>query len=109
MPPVGPKELVGTQTVNDTVAAAASNLMKELFWRLKQLSSPELGQSCTVLPVVFPQRPLKSHTAVALVQDDVPGRVVEHAGMEGGSGAGVLLNDKLHDTSEPALLPFRLS
>ena len=109
MPPPGPVELAGTHTVKDTVEAAASNLMKVLFSRLKQLSSPDPGQSKTVLPVVFPQRPLKSHTAVALVQDDVPGTVMEQAGIEGGSGAGVLPKVKLQETSEPALLPFRLS
>ena len=100
---------MGTHTEKDAEVDEATNFTNELFSRPKQAFKPDPAQSCTVVPEVFPQRPLKSHTLVALLQDDVPGKVVEQPGIVGGSGAGVLLNVILQLLSDPALEAVRLS
>ena len=104
-----PVVVVGTHTEKEAVVVDATNFTNELFSRPKQAFKPEPAQSCTVVPEVFPHTPLKSHTLVALLQDDVPGKVVEQPGKAGGNGAGVLLNVILQLTSDPAFAAVRLS
>jgi hypothetical protein len=104
-----PVVVVGTHTEKEAEVEDATNFTNELFSSPKQAFNPEPAQSCTVVPEVFPQTPLKSHTLVALLQEEVPGMVVEQAGIAGGNGAGVLLNVMLQLTSDPALAAVRLS
>ena len=101
--------VLGTHTEKDAEGDEATNFTKELFSKPKHAFKPEPAQSCTVVPEVFPHTPLKSHTLVALLQEDVPGMVVEQAGIAGGKGAGELLNVILQFVSDPALAAVRLS
>jgi hypothetical protein len=101
--------VVGTHTEKDAEVDDAINFTKELFSSPKHAFKPEPAQSCTVVPEVLPHTPLKSHTLVALLHDDVPGSVVEQPGKAGGNGAGVLLNVILQLTREPAFAAVRLS
>ena len=101
--------MVGTQTEKDADVEEATNFTNELFSNPKHPRKPEPVQSCTVVPDVFPHTPLKSHTLVAVAQDDEPGIVVEHAGIAGGSGAGALLKVILQFCREPAFAAVRLS
>ncbi len=110
MPPPFPCVFVGTHTVKVAEVEEAMNFRNELFSKPKQGPfNPDPGQSCMVEPEVLPHSPLKSHTAVALLQEELGGSVFAQAGMAGGSGAGVLLKVRLQFKREPELPELRRS
>ena len=83
--------------------------MNELFSIPKQAAAANAGHVVLVVPVVLPQRPLKSHMDVAPRQDVPEGNVMLQPGKGGGAGAGVLLKVSDQLPKDPELPLFLLS